>query len=137
MKNELYDYIKTKRGVGHTRLLIDGAQNAKYPFLVVGADMRHANIMVRELGNEFAIPTTIDKERDYRGHSHPVLIDNYAFTSTCEAYMREMRDTKDALIKAKETLAKKESTIENISKIPLWIRLFKPLYKRAIKRHNS
>jgi len=136
MKNELYEYIKITRGVGHTRLLIDGARNAQYPFLVVGADKTHANRMIRDLNNKFAIPTTIDNERDYRGHDHPVLIDNYAFTQTCEKYMREIRDLKEAKITAEEKLSLNQHGIKKIKVLPFWIRLFTPLYKRAINKHT-
>jgi len=100
MKNHLYEYLKINRGVGHTRLILDGARNAHYPFLVVGADMTHANRLARDLGNEFAIPTIISNEIAFRGHEHPVLIDNYTFTNTCEAYIRELRDAREARITA-------------------------------------
>jgi len=134
MKNHLYHYVKHQRGVGHTRLLIDGARNAQYPFLVVGGDMRHANMMIRDLGNKFAIPTTIDKERDYIGHDHPVLIDNYAFTMTCEAYMREIRDLNEALNKKEGELALVERGVTKIKQMPFWIRVFRPLYKKRINK---
>ena len=134
MKNYLYEYLKTNRGVGHTRLLIDGARNANYPFLVVGADTTQANRMIQDLGNEFAIPTAINKEQDYRGHDHPVLIDNFAFTSTCESYIRQIRDQREALEKTEAKTAKLELAFNKMNNLPLWIRMIKPLYKRAIKR---
>jgi len=134
MKNQLYEYLQINRGVGHTRLLIDGARNAQYPFLVVGGDKTQAIRMIRELGNEFAIPTSIDNPKDYHGHNHPVLIDNYAFLKTCESYIGEIRDQRETLAKKEAELIKKEKTINDITALPIWVRLFTPLYKRVIKK---
>ena len=133
MKNELYEHLKGNRGVGHTRLMMDGARNANYPFFIIGANSRQAAQLAADTQNSFAIPMTMDNDH-LRGHDHPVLIDGHAFTTTCEKYIRENRDNREAMEKAKEETAKMKNAIEHIEKIPFWIRLFKPSY---IKRINK
>lgn len=134
MKNELYEHLKSNRGVGHTRLLMDGARNATYPFFIIGANSRQAAQLAADTQNSFAIPMTIDSNRLY-GQTHPVLIDGHAFTTTCEKYIRENRDNREAMEKAKDEVVKMKQAITNVEKLPFFIRLFKPLYKRAIKRN--
>ena len=134
MKNELYEHLKSNRGVGHTRLMMDGARNATYPFFIIGANSRQAAQLAADTQNSFAIPMTIDSNRLY-GQTHPILIDGHAFTTTCEKYIRENRDNREAMEKAKTETAKMKHAIEQVEKLPFYIRLFKPLYKRAIKRN--
>jgi len=133
MKNELYEHLKGNRGVGHTRLMIDGARNANYPFFIIGADMRHANNLAREMGNTFAIPITIGSNQ-MRGSNHPVLIDGHTFTTTCEDYIREIRDQREALLKKKAELELLNYSVEKIKTLPWWIRLITPLYKKRINK---
>jgi hypothetical protein len=135
MKNELYEHLKGNRGVGHTRLMMDGARNANYPFFIIGANSRQAAQLAADTQNSFAIPMTIDSNRLF-GQTHPILIDGHAFTTMSEVYMRENRDNKEARIKAEEKLALNQAGIKKIEALPFWIRLFTPLYKRAINKHT-
>ena len=73
---EVYQYIRANRGVGHTTLLKDGALNATYPYIVIGADQTHAERLVREIGNEFAIPVGINQPNKFRG-AHFEFLKNY------------------------------------------------------------
>jgi hypothetical protein len=132
MKNELYEHLKTNKGVGHTRLMLDGAKNANYPFFIIGANIRQAKQLAADTGNNFAIPMTLGSNH-LRGHDHPVLIDGHAFTTTCEKYISEIRDQREAINKAKKEVVKMEMIIHNIGRLPLYVRLFKPIYKRAIR----
>ncbi len=135
MKNELYEHLKGNRGVGHTRLMMDGARNAQYPFFIIGANYRQAKQLAADTQNNFAIPMTMDNNRLF-GQTHPILIDGYAFTTMSEGYIRENRDTKEALVTAKEKLALMKRGIDKIEKLPFWVRLFTPLYKRAVNKYD-
>jgi hypothetical protein len=132
-----YEYVKFNRGVGHTTLIKDGGLNAQYPFIVLGADMSHAHQLTRELNNRFAIPHSIQDPRGLIGYRHPLLIDNYVFTVTCEGYISTVRDYREANTILNNELEKSKQRINQITNLPFWIRLFKPLYKMAIKRINE
>jgi hypothetical protein len=140
MENKLYEYVKCTRGVGHTRLLMDGAINAQYPYFVVGADLSHAKQLIRETGgNTFAIPISLTwvQHDNFRCYKHPVLIDNYTFTVTCESYMTEIRKLKESLTTKEEQLKHNKEVLEKIKQLPFFIRLFKPLYLRIITRNTN
>ena len=134
MKNELYEHLKSNRGVGHTRLMMDGARNANYPFFIIGSNLSKAKQLAADTQNSFAIPMSMDSNH-LHGHQHPVLIDGHTFTTTCEKYIRENRDNREAMNKAKADTAMMKNTIEQVEKLSFWIRIFTPLYKRAIKKH--
>lgn len=144
MKNKLYQYLKGTRQVGHTRLLMDGAKNAKTPFFMVGANLEHTKELIKRSGNnKFAIPTTI-YDNTLIANNHPVLIDNYTFIVTCEDYQYELKKYKDIIDKLTNTLTEKEEkikeskeTITKIKTLPLFIRLFKPLYRSIITRYEN
>lgn len=144
MENKLYEYIKGTRGVGHTTLLMDGAKNAKTPFFIVGADLRHAKELIKTTGNnKLAIPATI-YDNKLIGNIHPVLIDNHTFMVTCEDYEREIQKSKymvdkliNSLTEKEEELKQSKETLKKIKKLPFFIRVFKPLYRSIITRYEN
>lgn len=133
--NPLYHYLIINRGVGHTRLIIDGVRNAQYPFLVVGSDLSHANSIIREMGGtEWAIPVSIQNENAFRGHRHPVVIDNYTYLKACDGYISTIRDYRESNQRLRELALKQKRNIDEIKKIPFWKRLFKSQYVRRINK---
>jgi len=133
----LYEYLKTNRGVGHTTLLKDGALNAQYPYIIMGADMSHANHLAREVANSFAIPRSMQHADAFRGYNCPVLIDNHTFMRTCDGYIGTIRDYREDNQRLRELALKKQRAMERLENLPFWIRAIKPLYKRAIKKANE
>jgi len=131
MKNQLHEYIKKNRGVGHTRLLLDGALNARYPFLIIGRDMSQAKFLTKQIGNKFAIPIAMNDNEAFCGLRHPVLIDNDVFTLVCDEYLREINYYKTTITNQESRMMSNNVDIENI---PFWIRLFTPIYKKRIKK---
>jgi len=131
---EVYEYIRANRGVGHTTLLKDGALNATYPYIVIGADQSHANRLAREIGNEFAIPVGINQTNKFRGINYPVLIDNHTFTTSIDSYVREIRIQREKLIILEKDIQDLKVTISKIERIPFWVRLYKARYLKRIKK---
>jgi len=126
MHRRLHEYIKKTRGVGHTRLQLDGTLNANYPFIIVGVDKSHANDLKRKLGNNhFASPIALNSEEAFRGVREPAIIDNSVFTIVCDEFIKEIRD-------GREDMEKLNSKINEIENIPFLFRIFKSVYKQKI-----
>jgi len=131
MKNQLHEYLKSNRGVGHTRLLLDGALNARYPFIVIGVDTSQAHFNAKQIGNSFAIPIGFNNKEALRGLNHPVLIDNSIFTFICDDYERQIKINNETIANQQIQMLSNEKDITNI---PFWIRLFTPIYKKRLKK---
>lgn len=129
-----YEYIKINRGAGHTTLIMDGAMNAQYPYFMMGKDMAHARELCKQSKNRFAMPITMNDCCSFKGYRQPVLIDNYVFTETCEGYIRTIRDYREINQRLNGEIERMEKALVRLESLPFWIRLFKPLYRRAIKK---
>lgn len=133
----LYEYLKTNRGAGHTTLLLDGAMNAQYPFLILGKDMAHAKDLHNRSRNRFGVPRPMNAVDAFRGYNYPVMVDNFVITETCEGYIRTIRDYREINQRLREEIEKKEKAIKKLNNLPFWIRAIKPLYRRAIRKANG
>jgi hypothetical protein len=94
-KNNIYHYLNGARQIGHTKLLVESLKNAKEPFFILGADMRHAKELERQINNPLAIPVSLkSSEQNMRGRRLPLVMDNYALTAVieeCEGEMSALR----------------------------------------------
>lgn len=132
--SEVYEYIRANRGVGHTTLLKDGALNATYPYLIVGADLKHAQLLAREVGNEFAIPVSITDHHKFRGVNYPLLIDNHTFTTSVDAYVKTVRNQREQILVLDKEKTRLQLTISAIELIPWYKRIFNRSYMKAIRK---
>lgn len=147
MDNNINKYILSRRGVGHTRLLKEGANNYDGPFFVVGADTNHVSRLRQELNNTKAIPVNIENSNHVlHGVHHPMIIDNHAYSMTCEKYERKIDELENEidLLKVritlgeatndrlKKTITNLQIAIRYISTISLFKRMFK--YKETCEQ---
>jgi AAA+ ATPase superfamily predicted ATPase len=70
----------------------------------------------------------------FRGYNQPVMVDNFVITETCEGYIRTIRDYREINQRMVGEVERIEKAFAKLEGIPFWIRLFKPLYRRAIKK---
>ena len=131
---QVYEYIRANRGVGHTTLLKDGALNATYPYIIIGADLTHAKRLADEIGNEFAIPVGINQPHKFRGVNYPVLIDNHTFTSSIDSYVRTIAKQREKLVILEGDIQRLKRDVRKSKNIPFWKRLFNKSYLKAINK---
>jgi hypothetical protein len=114
VENNIKDYIHSARQVGHTSLIMNNLKDVDKPFYVLGGYMNNSREMVMRMGNKNAIPVSLSSHM--RGAKYPLIIDNHAYTLTCENYEKEISGLHTEYAKQMRKLREEKRELQKINR---------------------
>lgn len=100
---DLAHYYDRTRGIGHTRVLLQGIGDE--PVMVMFDNMHMASILApRDNPNILPIAWSTDLARTLIGRTEPLVLDNSAVTAILRDAMNEIRRLKFVILSYEETL---------------------------------
>ncbi len=115
--NEIQTYLQGARQVGHTKILTESLKNVDEPFFILGADMMHAQVLAKRIGNPHAIPVSLSANSTIRGRRLPLVMDNHAFSTVCENYENRIIENRFKHNKELDKVEKEKQEIEKTNKM--------------------
>ena len=135
--DNINSYIRSARQVGHTTLLKEGMKNYNKPFFIVGADGQQANRLRDEIGNKNAIAISVNTPpQKFAGKDYPMVMDNHAYTKTCEKYDLLVQNLKGTIVEQSDDIERtyrERKRLENLYKVEQYNRR---LDVAMLKRHK-
>jgi hypothetical protein len=140
-RNNIYDYLRATRRIGHTRVLINSLKTAEEPFFIVGATMQQALELQKEIGTPMAQPLSVDSHDKMRGTDLPLIMDNYAFMTIIDKYEGKFDEMKGMFENAMEEIEKSNKRLARelgVARGEYWSQVQQTtIHKRSYQREKE